>query len=499
MSFIKYNLILYFCKKLYIFLYAVFYCFGGDFLNKNENFNSNIGFVLSAIGSAIGFGTVWAFPYKMGRYGGFTFLAVYLIFAIFAGVSLIICELAIGRATQRGPVEAFKKISKSYSLTGVFAVLASLLVMIVYSYLGGYCLKFTVINFKGIFMPFDFSGEQIFIDSINDFGSSVFYCALFMLINFLIVKGGIQKGIEKFNIIAIPLLFIILAAVIIISLMADGADEGLRYMFLPDYAKNNGYINEDISIFKIISSAGSQLFFSLSIGMGATLAYGAHLKENANLIKNAVLITFADTLASVMSGLAVIPSAIAMGLSQNLKPEQIYLGGPKLLFVTLQNVFINNGRWGAVLGVVFFVLILIAAISSAVSLIEVVLSYYADKSELKGKKFSRTYYSFLICLFVFFLGVLSIKGFCGFKIFDDGKMSITDILSMVSESICMPVGAFLMTVILLFETKTDYVFCEIAKGTKISSAFKKFFNFSLKYFVPLLIVLIIFGALFIKQ
>lgn len=468
-------------------------------MNKNENFNSNIGFILSAIGSAIGFGTVWAFPYKMGRYGGFTFLAVYMVFAIFAGVSLIICELAIGRATKRGPVEAFKKISKNYGSTGVFAVLASLLVMVVYAYLGGYCLKFTVINIKGIFVPFNVSGEQIFAQSINDIYSSVLYSALFMLINFLIVKGGIQKGIEKFNIVAIPLLFIILTAVIIISLTSDGADEGFKYMFLPDYAKNNGYINEDISLFKIISCAGSQLFFSLSIGMGATLAYGAHLKEDANLIKNAVLITLADTVASVMSGLAVIPSAIAMGLSRNLTPDQIQLGGPKLLFVTLQNVFINNGRWGAVLGVMFFILILIAAISSAVSLIEVVLSYFADKSEIMGKKFSRTYYSFLICLFIFLLGALSIKGFGSFKIFADGKKSITDILSMVSESICMPVGAFLMTIILLFETKTDYVFCEIEKGTKISSAFKKFFNFSLKYFVPLLIVLIIFGAFFVNQ
>ncbi len=465
-------------------------------MNNRGTWGSNIGFLFAAVGSAIGFGTVWAFPYKMGKYGGFTFLAIYLVFAAAVGISLLICELAIGRKTGKGPIGAYSELSKKYPFTGVFAVLASYFIMIMYASLGGYCLEYVIINIKSFFTPLNLSGDEVFTQVTKNTDTSIIYTIIFVFINYLIVKGGIQKGIEKFSIVAIPMLFISLIIVICVSLCAKGASEGLKFMFLPDYGRLKGYITEDISIFQTISAAGSQLFFSLSIGMGATIAYGSYLNKKENLIKNAVVITLADTLASVMSGLAVIPAAVATGIRGGLSPDKISLGGPKLLFVSLQEVFIQSGKFGSVLGVIFFVLILIAAISSAVSLIEVIMSYFIDRAYYCGKSINRSKTAFWVCISVLVFGIfttIDAFGTGGINIF--GR-SYIDLLSLISEAILMPVGAYLMTVIVTDELKTDGICDEISKGAKIGKRFKNLFYISMKFFVPVVIGLVIFGAFF---
>ncbi len=474
-------------------------------MDNRGSWGSSIGFIFAAVGSAIGFGTVWAFPYKMGKYGGFKFLVVYLLFAILVGISLLVCELAIGRRTSMGPVGAYRELSAKYRHTGVFAVLSAYFIMIIYATLGGYTLEYIFINLKAVFISSNQTGEEIFDGVIKNCNTGVLCTVLFAFINFFIVKGGVQKGIEKFNIIAIPLLFIILIVVIAVSLTVEGAGEGLKFMFLPGYSESAGYINEDISFLDTISASVSQLFFSLSIGMGATITYGSYLNQKENLLKNAVIITLADTLAAIMSGLAVLPSAVASGIMRGLSPNQIHLGGPKLLFVSVQNAFIQLGRFGAVLGSVFFTLILIAAVSSAVSLIEVIMSYFMDKAYYNGTRLNRTKCAFWVCIATLVFGiVVTLDGFGTNELWIPFK-SITgerafceswlNVFSCLSEGILMPIGAFLMTLVVTREIKTGTICDEISKGAKIGNGFRLVFNISMKIFVPIVIGIVVISAI----
>ncbi|EJW97860.1 sodium:neurotransmitter symporter family protein, partial [gut metagenome] len=222
----------------------------------------------------------------------------------------------------------------------------------------------------------------------NPFGCFMF-TLLFMVVCMIVVKSGVDSGIEKFNKIGMPALFVMLVVVIIRAVTLEGAEEGLKFMFVPGYAVKAGFIEEAPSFISVLATAGGQMFFSLSLAMGAMVTYGSYLSKKENLVKNSAVIVAADTIVALMAGLAVIPAAVANGLASGLAPSEIALGGPKLLFVTLQDVFANMGAAGPLFGIIFYALVLLAAISSAISLMEVVSAYFMDKAHAKGKKVNR--------------------------------------------------------------------------------------------------------------
>ncbi|MBR7081428.1 MAG: sodium-dependent transporter, partial [Oscillospiraceae bacterium] len=327
--------------------------------NERGKWGSNIGFIFAAIGSAVGLGNIWGFPYKMGKSGGFTFLLVYIFLAIFVGMIIMVAELALGRKTGKGVVDAYISVSKKFKWVGWLGILAPFLIMSFYSVLGGYCIEYMALNladigfgFAGIFGQTVTGGASFGAMLTNQLGS-VFFTLLFLVVCMLIVKGGVSGGIEKFNKIGMPALFVMLLIIIVRSLTLDGAMEGLKFMFVPGYAVKAGFIGEAPNFISVLGTAGGQMFFSLSLAMGAMVTYGSYIDKKENLIKNSGIIVFSDTLVALLAGVAVIPAAVANGLANGTPVGEIALGGPKLLFVTLQDVFANMGAVGPIFGTIF--------------------------------------------------------------------------------------------------------------------------------------------------
>ena len=437
--------------------------------NQRGSWGSNIGFLLAAIGSAVGLGNIWGFPYKMGKSGGFTFLLVYLFLAIFVGLIIMASELALGRKTRKAPIAAYKAVSSKYSWLGWFAVLSPFLIMTFYSVLGGYCIYYIIINLLGLFkgMP-DSSSFGAMITSIP---ASIGVLVAFMAICFFIVAGGVSGGIEKFNKIGMPALFVMLLIIIVRSLTLPHAVEGLKFMFIPGYAVAGGF---------------------------------SYLGKEENLVKNSGIIVFADTLVALLAGVAVIPAAVANGIAQGIPVNQIKLNGPGLLFATLQDVFHNMGALGGVFGVIFYLLVLIAAISSAISLMEVLAAHFIDKAAEQGKTLERKGVVLKVSVVITLIAILVAAdglGSNGFAPADLLKAKVAgwndcwlDFFDCWSEGIMMPLGAMLMALMIGGEIGPKVMLDEIHNGEH-SPFFSKFYRFCVTYIVPAVMCLVLAGQL----
>ena len=474
--------------------------------NNRGSWGSNLGFLLAAIGSAVGLGNIWGFPYKMGKSGGFTFLLVYIFLAIFVGLIIMASELALGRMTRKAPIAAYKAVSSKYSWLGWLAVLSPFLIMTFYSVLGGYCIYYIIINLTGLFkgMP-DASSFGTMLTSIP---ASLGVLLAFMVICFVIVAGGISGGIEKFNKIGMPALFVMLVIIIIRALSLPHASEGLKFMFVPGYAlretEYGRFISEAPSFITVLGTAGGQMFFSLSLAMGAMITYGSYLGKDENLVKNSGIIVFADTLVALLAGIAVIPAAVANGINKGIDVGSIKLNGPGLLFSTLQDVFHDMGKLGGVFGIIFYLLVLIAAISSAISLMEVLAAHFIDKAAEKGKPVSRKKVVLWVSVVITILGALvaadglgenKIAPFQLLKINMNGWNDCwLDFFDCWSEGIMMPLGAMLMALMIGGEVGPDFMLDEIHNGEH-SPFFSKFYRFCVTYVVPGIMCLVLAGQL----
>lgn len=462
--------------------------------NQRGSFGSNIGFLLSAIGSAVGLGNIWGFPYKMGKSGGFKFLLIYLALAVFVGFAIMLGELALGRKTGFGPVNAYKAVSKKFKWVGWLAIVAPFLIMTFYSVLGGYCIYYIIINLIGLFgnMP---TGMDSFVTMITHPMISIGIMILFMIICYLINRGGVDSGIEKFNKVGMPALFVMLIIIIIKALTIPNAVEGLKFMFKPGYAVTGGFIDSAPSALSVLATAGGQMFFSLSLAMGAIITYGSYLDKGESLPKNSVIIVVADTIVALLAGIAVIPAAVANGINNGVPVNEISLGGPKLLFVTLQDVFHDMGAIGGIFGIIFFVLVLLAAISSAISLIEAVSVTFIDRASAKGKEVNRPRTVTIVCVVITIVACLvaadglGSNGFAPWQFFGMSEPTGAwsedwlDFMDMFSEGIAMPLGAMMMAIMIGWELKPSFFHDEIHSG--YSGKIDGFWGFCLKFIVPI--------------
>ena len=472
--------------------------------NQRGSFGSNIGFLLSAIGSAVGLGNIWGFPYKMGKSGGFTFLLIYLALAVFVGFAIMMGELALGRKTGLGPVNAYKAISKKFKWVGWLAVAGGFFVLTFYMVLGGYCIYYVIINLIGIFggMPDSSSFGAMITNPLLSIGITL----LFFIICWAINRGGVAGGIEKFNKIGMPALFVMLVIIIIKSLTMPHAMEGLKFMFVPGYATKTTefgqFVESTPGVLSILATAGGQMFFSLSLGMSAMITYGSYLSKKENLPKNSAIIVFADTLIAILAGVAVIPAAVANGIAQGLSVSEIKLNGPGLLFSTLQDVFHNMGALGGVFGVIFYVLVLIAAISSAISVIEGVAVTFIDRASAKGKEPSRTRAITLTCLVLFaFSFLVAVDGLgsnniAPWQVLKMSEEAIRnwndcwlDFFDLIAEGILMPLGAMLMACMIGWELKPASFEDEIKSGSNGGSM--GFWSFCIKFICPVVMFFIV--------
>ena len=482
--------------------------------NGRGSWGSTIGFLLSAIGSAVGLGNIWGFPYKMGKCGGFSFFIVYIALAVFVGLVIMVAELAMGRKTGTGVVGAYRKMSKKYSWVGWLGIIAPFLIMSFYTVLGGYCLQYMCLNAaemafgvgNGIFA--DVSGGTTFGSMLSSPAGCVIFTALFMLINMGIVKAGVSGGIEKFNKIGMPALFIMLCIIIVRSLTLPNSIEGLKFMFVPGYAVSAGFIAEQPDFISVLGTAGGQMFFSLSLAMGVMITYGSYLKKGEDLVKNAGVIVFSDTLVAVMAGIAVIPAAVANGIMNGVAVGDISLNGPKLLFVTLQDVFAQMGTFGPLFGVIFYALVLIAAISSSISLTEVISAFFIDKDVEKGKEPNREKIVLWVNIAIMVeaaLVAVCCLGETGIAPADllfwkDTPLYATwndcwlDFMDFFSEGVAMPLGAMLCSLMIGWDIKPRAILEEVNFGNE-SHKFRKFFKFCIRYICPLAMAFVFAGQL----
>ena len=469
-------------------------------MEERKGFGSNFGFLMAAVGSAVGLGNIWGFPNKMGASGGFTFLLLYLVLAVCCGFIVMVGELALGRKTGHGAVGAYKVLSKKFSWMGWLGILSAFFILFFYCALGGYCIKYTVLNvgdlFGAGFGSNGLNGGEIFGAFMGNPTEAIIYGLIFVALTMIIVMGGIGGGIEKVCSIGMPCLFVALIICIIRACTLPGAVDGLKYMFVPGWAVANGVIAEAPSFFEVLSTAGGQMFFSLSLGMGAMITYGSYLDKKENLEKNAILIIVMDTLVALMAGLCVIPGRFA------LDPEGA-LGGPSLLFITMQNVFHNMGAVGPIFGILFYLLVVFAAISSSISLLEVIVAHFVDKARIEGKGDKRKSYT-LIAAVAVGIGCILVCADClgGNNIHPAALLGIEspkawaadwlDFWDMLSEGIMMPLGALLMSLMIGWEIGPEVVKEECEQQGQKFGAYG-FFKVCVKVITPLCMLLILYG------
>lgn len=483
-------------------------------MEERKGFGSNFGFLMAAVGSAVGLGNIWGFPYKMGANGGFTFLMVYIFLGVTTGFIVMISELAIGRKTGKGAVEAYRMVSKKFKWMGWMGIASAFFILFFYCALGGYCIKYVILN-VGDLLKAGF-GANVFAEAAAANGTSVgaeawsaliaspteavIYGLIFVALTMLIVLGGVGGGIEKVCSVGMPALFVALLICIIRACTLPGAVNGLKYMFVPGWAVANGVIEEAPNIFQVFATAGGQMFFSLSLAMGAMITYGSYLGKGENLPKNSVIIVISDTMVAIMAGLAVIPAAVANGIAKGMAVSEIQLGGPNLLFATLQDVFHDMGTIGGIFGLIFYALVLIAAISSAISLIEAVSVTFIDHASAKGHERDRNKVLAVVCLAITLLACLvAVDGLGSNGIAPKDLFHINskadwcadwlDFMDMISEGIAMPLGAMLMSIMVGWEIKPKSLYGEIDSG--YNGHIHGFYTFCIKYLCPVIMFFIL--------
>ena len=476
-------------------------------MEERKGFGSNFGFLMAAIGSAVGLGNIWGFPNKMGANGGFTFLIIYLILAACCGFIVMMGELALGRKTGRGAIGAYKVLSKRFKWLGWLGVLSAFLILGFYCALGGYCLKYVTLNVGNLFHA-DFGtgtldGAGVFGALMANQGEAVIYGLIFVALTMIIVMGGVGGGIEKVCSVGMPALFVMLVICIIRSCTLEGASEGLKYMFFPGWALANGVIKEAPNFFSVVSTAGGQMFFSLSLGMAAMITYGSYLDKKENLQKNAIIIVVMDTLVALMAGLCVIPGRFALDPTGTL-------GGPSLLFVTMQNVFDRMGAAGPIFGILFYLLVVFAAVSSSISLLEAVVAHFVDKARDEGKGDKRKLYSLIgaigagilcviVCLDALGNAGISPADILGMRVDPSDEVPTwsadwLDFFDCIAEGILMPLGALLMSIMYGWELGPEVVHAEATcEGQKFGAY--GWFKICIKYITPLAMLLVLYGQI----
>ncbi len=441
--------------------------------NGRGSWGSQLGFILAAAGSAIGLGNIWRFPYMTGQNGGAAFLIVYLVLVFTIGISAMLAEIVIGRAAQRNPVGAFAVLKGGlWPLVGFMGIAAGFIILSFYSVVAGWTIAYIFKSFTGLATISDpkVLGEM-FGKFISDPVQPLIYHAIFMILTVAIVIGGVSGGIEKWCKVLMPALFLILLVLIARAVTLPGAGKGLAFYLKPDFSKLNA---------KVIHDALSQAFFSLSLGMGAMITYGSYLSKNTNLPHAALSVTFLDTLVAFLAGLVIMPAVFAFGFNP--------AAGPGLTFITLPAVFskMPGGMFWAAL---FFVLLLIAALTSSISLLEVVVAYFVDE-----KGMSRKTAAIVFGTIIFLLGIpssLSLGVWSNFKIMGKGFL---DLMDYISSNILLPTGGIFITLFVGWAI-TERAKAEATNNGKIQFAWEGLWIIICKFVAPIAIAWILISGI----
>jgi len=439
--------------------------------DNRDSFSSKFGVIAAAAGSAVGLGNIWKFPYIAGIYGGAAFLFVYLGFILAIGIPIMLSELIIGRSSQSNAFGAFKVLAPGtpWRYIGILGVSAAFLILSFYGVVAGWSLQYILLSIEDGFS--NKSPEEIaslFSTLTESSVRPVILQLIFMLLTGAIVIVGIKKGIEKYTKILMPLLVVILLFLCVKSVSLNGAKAGLEFLFKPDFSKLTG---------DGILSALGHAFFTLSLGMGTLITYGSYVKRDNNLLNTVISVTVADTVIALLAGIAIFPAVFAF----NIAPAQ----GPGLIFVTLPNVF-HQMPGGFIFSILFFILLSVAALTSSISILEVVVAYFKEEFKL-GRRFATVLATILVSILGILcslsMGVLSPITFFGLNIFD--------LMDWISANLLLPIGGMFIAIFIGWVYGRKKVQKEMSYGGSLSGALLSVFMFLVKFISPIAIAIVL--------
>lgn len=439
---------------------------------NRSNFSSRLGFILAAAGSAVGLGNIWRFPYLAAKYGGGTFLICYIVLAVTFGFTLMTAEIAIGRKTGLSAIGAFKALDKRFGFLGVLAAIVPIIILPYYSVIGGWVLKYIeTFLLEGAQTA---AGDTYFSDFTASAQSPLIWFTLFILLTALVVLFGVEKGIEKVSKVMMPVLAVLTVGIAIYVLTMDGALEGLKYYILPNLS--------DFSIMTVLAAMG-QLFYSMSLAMGIMITYGSYMPKNTNLEGSVRQIEIFDTLFAFFAGLMIVPSVFIFSGGD----KDALNAGAGLMFITLPKVFASMSL-GRIIGIVFFILVFFAAVTSSISLMETIVSILMDKF-----KWSRRFTCILVTIYCLIIGIPTSLGFGVLDFIQPLGMSILDAMDFISNSVLMPIVAVLTCIFVGFFIKPKAIIDE-AESTGNVFKSKKLFTVMIKWIAPIFLIAILVSS-----
>ena len=435
---------------------------------KRGSFSGSIGFVLAAAGSAVGLGNIWRFPYLAAQYGGGIFLLVYLILVLTFGFSLLMLEIALGRKTGKSAIHAYGMLDKRFGFLGYLAAIVPIIILPYYSVIGGWVMKYMLVFLSG---SGKIAAEDGFFGGfVGQTTAPIIFFLVFLLLTTIIVLGGVEKGIEKVSSFLMPVLVLISVGVCIFVATIPGSAEGIKYYLLPDFSK--------FSI-KTICAAMGQLFYSMSIAMGIMISYGSYVKKEVNLNKAVNHIEIFDTGIAVLAGFMIVPAVYVFSGEEGLKT-----GGAGLMFKTLPKVF-EQMPMGQFIGALFFVLVLVAALTSSISIMEAIASIFMDKFHM-----TRVKSVIMVLVISIILGIPSSMGNGAWSNITILGMDFLTFFDYVSNSVIMPIVALLSCILIGWVVGTKVIEDEVTlNGEKFSRV--GIFRVMVKYVAPVCLVVIL--------
>ena len=448
-------------------------------MSSRANFGSKIGVVLAAAGSAVGLGNIWRFPCQVGDNGGAAFILIYLLCVLILGIPVMVSEFVIGRSSRANVAGAYQVLAPHtpWQLVGMMGVVASFLILGYYGVVAGWTLNYAVASAIG-----KLAAEQDYTGSFNDFVSNpwlpVVCMVAFILFTHVVVVRGVKEGIERFSKVMMPLLLLIICVLVVCSFSMPGSVEGLNFLLRPDFSKVTG---------KVLLDAMGQAFFSMSIGMGCLSTYSSYFNKEANLMKTAGSVAIIDTMVAVMAGFIIFPAVFSVpGLSVD--------AGPGLVFVTLPHVFrmaFHGAPWlGYLFSLLFYVLLVLAALTSTISLHEVSTAYLHERFKLR-RSVAATFVS-AGCILLGVLCSLSFGLLSGVRCFG---LTIFDLFDFVTAKFIMPLGGMFISIFTGWWLDIRLVRDEVTNAGKLYIPWFGIFIFFLKYVAPLCIGMIFLNEL----
>lgn len=457
---------------------------------KRNSFSGSIGFVLVAAGSAVGLGNIWRFPYLAAKDGGGLYLVMYLILALTFGFTLLTAEVAIGRKTKQSPLTAYGKLKSKWGFLGVLACLVPIIILPYYCVIGGWVVKYFLAYLTG--KGTEAAADGYFTEYITGEWQPVLLMVLFLVVVAFIIFLGVNKGIESFSKVLMPLLLLLVIGIAVFSLTIHYKDdagvtrtglEGFKIYIVPDL---DGMTVK--GFFTVLLDAMGQLFFSLSVAMGIMIAYGSYVRDDANLGKSINQIEIFDTVVAFLAGVMIIPAVYTF-----MGKEGMAASGPSLMFVSLPKVFASMGKVGNLVGFLFFAMVLFAALTSAVSVMEAVVSSFMDKFHMSRVKAAAIETGIALAG-----GILVCLGynklFFEIKLPNGAAAQILDIMDYISNNCLMPLVAIGTCILIGWILKPKIIIEEVEKsGCKFGR--KRLFVVMIRYIAPVLLVILLLKSL----